>query len=285
MNRCPEFNITGPEHLSGLAYFSHLGELGASDIHAQRTRASAALISALEIEKHHCVLEVGCGTGKTLTRLARCVGAASSSAQPRIIAADFSPAMLATTRQRLRWAGLQNAVQTVRSHLAHVPLKDSSLDRVYCESVLCIHDEVTAMTALRNIFRMLKPGGRFVANEAIWRETISDAHLADVYQRCLQHFGTCQGCPQPWRIGDWVAAMHSVGFEVTNQRLSDACARIPMMLARPTLADVMFDKLLPHLRRLKPRVRAVAAHYDALYKLHAGEGATIEDWLFVLKKP
>lgn len=48
------------DHFSGLRYFSHLGALGASDVHALRAQASAALMSALQLEANQRVLEMGC---------------------------------------------------------------------------------------------------------------------------------------------------------------------------------------------------------------------------------
>lgn len=284
MSQHPSPEPQDVNHFSGLTYFSHLGALGASDVHALRARASAALMAALQIANDQCVLELGCGTGKTLMRVAHQTG----GARARIIGADFSPDMLAATWQRVRWAGMQHKVRLVRSHIGRVPLADGSVDRAYCESALCFHDEATATTALRNIFRILKSGGCFAANEAIWRESTSDERIADVYDRCLQHFGTCQGCPQTWRIHHWLEVMRSIGFEVTAKPLHEACAQAPHSLAHLSLMPLkerVFDPVFSLLRKLKPTVRAAAAHYDALYKLHAGEGATIEDWLFVLRKP
>ena len=77
-------------------------------------------------------------------------------------------------RRRLRLAGLgkRSSVQPVKPG-ERLPFGDATYDRIYTESVLGFQDEAGTEALLSEICRVLKPGGRFVANEAIWRAGVS----------------------------------------------------------------------------------------------------------------
>ncbi len=261
---------------AGLRYFSHLGRLGLSDVHAMGGRASAALIHALQLADGQRVLEIGFGTGATLARVAQIW-------QVRLVGMDFSAGMHEAATQRLKMTGVPSRVQLIRAHLGALPLRAGFLDRAYSESALCFHDEPTATAALNTIRRALKPGGIFVANEAVWKDDAPDAQIQHACERALHDFGSCQSCPQGWRLGDWINVMQRAGFEVSVTPLSEACAEAPE-LNRNKWAATHFGWQSALRRVLDPALMAERAHYESLYKNHRGEGALTGDWLFVLKR-
>jgi len=53
------------------------------------------------------------------------------------------------------------------------------------------------------IFRVLKPGARFVANEAVWRAGVSAERVAAVNAACLADFGVRQASAEPWALPDY----------------------------------------------------------------------------------
>lgn len=99
------------------------------------------------------VLDAGTGDGTYALEAAR--GGAS------VLAIDTDPAMLAAARHR---AGESPAaVDLVRAAIEAIPAKDGAFDLVLAITVLCfVHD---ARAALRELARVLAPGGRLVLGE------------------------------------------------------------------------------------------------------------------------
>lgn len=98
------------------------------------------------------VLEVGCGTGTTALRLAPCVA--------RLVATDVSGEMIAIAREKAAAQGCANAVfEAARADAPDRP--DGSFDAVLAFNVL--HLVAARAAVLRNIHRLLKPGGLFIS--------------------------------------------------------------------------------------------------------------------------
>jgi len=98
------------------------------------------------------VLDVAAGTGTSSASLAR--------SGARVIAADFSPGMIAVGRRRQ--AGNTN-VEFVQADATQLPFDDDSFDAVTISFGL--RNIVDPDAALREFFRVAKPGGRVVVCE------------------------------------------------------------------------------------------------------------------------
>jgi SAM-dependent methyltransferase len=99
--------------------------------------------------RHHRgerVLEVGCGTGCDLLQFAR-HGALATGV-------DITPRHLELARQRVG-----NLATVVRGDGRNLPFPDASFDYVYSHGVLHHSDEPRKV--VQEIFRVLRPGGRF----------------------------------------------------------------------------------------------------------------------------
>jgi SAM-dependent methyltransferase len=104
------------------------------------------------------VLDLGTGTGSVAMRAAALVGPAG-----KIIGVDISPEMLAVTRQRLVEAGYPN-VDLREGRAEQLPADDEAFDAVLASlSLMYVLDRAAAAREMR---RVLRPGGRFVA--AVW---------------------------------------------------------------------------------------------------------------------
>jgi ubiquinone/menaquinone biosynthesis C-methylase UbiE len=99
------------------------------------------------------ILDVGCGDAVLAVALAQ-RGAL-------VTGLDADPGMLAAGRARAEASGV--AVQLVHGDLRALPFADASFDIVVAVTVLCFVDD--AALALREMARVLRPGGRLVIGE------------------------------------------------------------------------------------------------------------------------
>lgn len=99
------------------------------------------------------ILDVGCGDGVLAAGLAR-VGAV-------VTGVDSDPRMLVAGRARAQRASV--AVEFVEGDIRALPFTDALFDVVIAVTVLCFVPD--AARALREMARMLKPGGRTVIGE------------------------------------------------------------------------------------------------------------------------
>lgn len=102
------------------------------------------------------VADVSCGTGIMARRLAlwgKC---------KHIIALDYSELMLAQLQQRMKLDGISpSQITIIRADVEALPLASNSIDAIYTGAAMhCWNDAIEGM---RNIYRVLRPGGKLLA--------------------------------------------------------------------------------------------------------------------------
>lgn len=133
------------KHMPLAFYDAFTRLLGARDAHWR-------LIAQAGIEPGSTVLEIGCGTGNVLLLAARAVPGAT------LIGLDPDPRVLAIAARKARRAGV--SMQLDQGYADRLPYPDGSVDRVL--SALMLHHMPAAEQheALREVRRVLAPGGR-----------------------------------------------------------------------------------------------------------------------------
>lgn len=116
------------------------------------------LIRRFDVKPQDHILEIGCGPGYFSPAAAR------SAPAGRLVILDTQEAMVAMAMQRLERAGAEN-VSAVVADAAHSPFADSSFDIVFLVTVLGEVSDPPA--AMREIARILRPGGRVFITEAL----------------------------------------------------------------------------------------------------------------------
>jgi len=125
-------------------------------------------VDVLDVRPGHTVLDIGCGPGTDLQRLADITGSEGA-----VIGVDRDPAMVAEAGRRV--AGL--ATVSLREGDVHdLPLAAASVDRARTDRVLQhVADPATAMAEAR---RVLRPGGVLGMAEPDWDTvTVADDDL------------------------------------------------------------------------------------------------------------
>jgi ubiquinone/menaquinone biosynthesis C-methylase UbiE len=119
------------------------------------------------------VLDLGCGPGTDLDRLADAVGGAGS-----VVGVDRQPRMLAEALRRL--AHRPN-VTLLLGDLHDLPLPDAGFDRARVDRVL--QHVAEPAQALREVRRVLRPGGLFGMAEPDWDTLAVDDEDLDTSRR------------------------------------------------------------------------------------------------------
>ena len=125
-----------------------------------------SLITRADLRAGEKVLDLGSGTGAVAEQAAKMV-----SSKGQILGVDISPDMIAISQRIMNERGLTN-VTMLEGRAEALPIEDGSVDVVLASlSLMYVIDRAAAA---REIARVLKPHGRFVA--AVW----SDAEQCDI---------------------------------------------------------------------------------------------------------
>lgn len=112
------------------------------------------------------VLDIGCGCGLDSQMAALYVGATG-----RVLGVDMSPEMLAVAQAGLGVGGLTN-VRLIEGRAESLPVESGWADLVISNGVLNL--TTCKQSALAELFRVLKPGGRFQAADLVLVETLPE---------------------------------------------------------------------------------------------------------------
>lgn len=218
-------------------YVAHAEEIARSD---GFRRLRDEIIARAELAADDEVVDLGSGTG--LLTLP-----AASRAQ-RVWAVDISPRMGEYLEVKARSAGLDN-VETASASIVSLPLVDGAAD--VAVSNYCFHHVPAAekMVALREVYRVLRPGGRVVIGDMMFSPTALDARSRTVLSSKIRTM-LRRGPAGLWRLAKnalrlltgrwerpatpewWQGALPQAGFErveieVLEHEGGIVCARKP----------------------------------------------------------
>jgi SAM-dependent methyltransferase len=123
--------------------------------------ATRELLGLCHVDEAREVLEVGCGIGVGPANLAL-------GHDCRVVGVDRSPQMIEWARRRAREHGVAERVELLVADATDLPFDDGRFDVAYAESVLGFVGDRAA--ALREMARVVRPGGHVGINESIWTE-------------------------------------------------------------------------------------------------------------------
>ena len=110
-----------------------------------------ALVKQAGLEKGHRVLDIGCGTATLTILIKRTCG------DCKVLGLDSDPAILEVARRKIARAGLN--IRLIHGTATVLPFPDSAFDRVFTSLVLHHLSLEDRAHALKEILRVLKPGG------------------------------------------------------------------------------------------------------------------------------
>jgi SAM-dependent methyltransferase len=180
------------------------------------TPLARRMIGLAGFERGQQVLDVGTGTGLVAMEAASQVGR-----EGRVLGIDLSEGMLNVARAKASLAGLSERLQFRRMDAEALKLEDRSFDTVV--SLFALFHFPNPLIALREMYRVARPGGRVVIGVGIGSPLFSWCGLVHRL-KCFPQFwlvlrgrrltapGLLNGlvethfpCASPTEIPDWVA--------------------------------------------------------------------------------
>ena len=120
------------------------------------------------------VLDLGCGHGHSLTELA------ARAAAGHVVGVDPSELMVEIASRRNRMPINAARVDVVLASAESLPFPEGAFDKVLCVHVLYFWTDIGA--CLREIARVLKPGGRFALLFCTKSDPATAAFPAEIYR-------------------------------------------------------------------------------------------------------
>ena len=174
------------------------------------------------------VVDVACGTGIVARQAAPRVGAAGT-----VVAVDVNPAMLTVARSLPVPEGA--AIDLREGSVLALPLSNNTFDLALCQHGLQFFPDRPA--ALRELFRVLRPGGRIAVS--VWRSLEHQPASQLIWEAIARHLSTTTATLLPsFTLGDageLRALLESAGFAdvtVIARSYTVREPRSPQLIAR-----------------------------------------------------
>lgn len=151
----------------------------------------------IELKQGEVVLDLGCGAGLDLYFYAKAVGA-----DGKAYGLDISEDMVNKARRNMETAGIKNA-EIKCGHSDNLPFGDNFFDVVASNGIYNLSPDKKKV--MREVFRVLKPGGRTVFCEIALKEALPENIRKDI-----NDWFRCIGGALPER--DFLALMEETGF-------------------------------------------------------------------------
>lgn len=197
-------------------------------------RFTDLLISHLNLQPGHRLLDVGCGTGRPAVQIARTTGAHVTG-----ITVSTSQVELATDYAREQ--GMSEQVRFERISAMEMPFADASFDRAMAfESIF----HMDRARVFEQMARVVRPGGRVVIADGVLYSPMTDEQREIVYRG----FEVTELAP----VEDYIRDMKAVG------------------LTGITCLDVTLNTMMPTIDRSLALLRSGACH-DRLREVYTDD--------------
>lgn len=224
-----------PEPDANLSYFSHpdtVLDYGRAAVRLGLWESERVILTK-HVPKSACVLELGCGAGRVSAALAR-------AGWIDLVATDFAPAMVEAARAVCETLGVTDRVRCAVADATALPFDDGVFDAAIFafNGLQMIPKASRRETALREIARVLRPGGVFIFTGHD-RSATRTEHWAEVKRRWARgersadedDFGdTVYGTPQgrvfihSTEETEMAALLHRCGFTTVFSAMRSAIA-------------------------------------------------------------
>lgn len=144
------------------------------NMNSRHSRVTDWGLSHITIRPADVVLDVGCGGGRTVAKLA------GVAAEGKVYGVDFSAESVAMARKMNRQAISAGRVDIREASVSHLPFADGTFDVVTAVETHFWWPDL--QNDVREVFRVVKPGGTVAIIAEIYRGAkTATAHIAEKY--------------------------------------------------------------------------------------------------------
>lgn len=188
-------------------YLDFLSKFGVGGAHPGGINLTKEIFKFEKVSNTAHILDVGCGTGQTAAYLAYEYGA-------KVTGLDINSIMVAKAKSRMKKNRLP--VKIIQGSIENTQLPDKQFDVILSESVLSF---VNKPSAIKEIFRLLKNGGRFIAIEFTITQQIEAKSAEEIkefygFDSCLMKM-------------DWVYLFKQAGFNNIRIQKNKSISSVP----------------------------------------------------------
>lgn len=174
-------------------------------------------IAMLQLDKDAVVLEIGAGTGA----LARAVAPLCR----KVTAADVSPIMLQYAMNQAKKENLSN-INFVHAGFLSLEIPEASVNAVVTGLALHHLPDTWKAVALRNIFRWLKPGGKFILFDVVfdWQDETPEHYFSRIVAaEDVSRPNLARHIAQEYSTLNWVmrGLIERAGFIIENEQCNN----------------------------------------------------------------
>jgi ubiquinone/menaquinone biosynthesis C-methylase UbiE len=138
-----------------------LGRLVLRNMNSRHSKVTDWGLGHVLIEKQYVILDVGCGGGRTLSKLAE------RATQGKAYGVDYSEeSVAASKRMNARWVEMGRA-EVLHGSVSQLPFLEAMFDLVTAVETHFWWPNLP--TDMREIFRVLKPGGKLIIVAEVYR--------------------------------------------------------------------------------------------------------------------
>jgi arsenite methyltransferase len=187
-------------------------------------------VAPASLRKGEIVLDLGSGAGRDCFIAANKVGKSG-----RVIGVDMTPEMVDRARENVEKGNYKN-VEFRLGEIENLPVADNSVDVVLSNCVINLVPDKGKV--FREMFRALKPGGRFVISDVVLLKELPDfiKNSVEAYVSCLA--GAIMK-------DEYIGAIKAAGFQGVKV-IDEASFPTESVLDHPTAKTIIANfKILP----------------------------------------
>ncbi|RIK47175.1 MAG: SAM-dependent methyltransferase [Chloroflexi bacterium] len=221
------------------------------------------LVELAEPTPQSIALDIATGGGHTALALSSAVGS--------VVASDLTPEMLNAAETFIRGQGVENVTFEI-AEAEQLPFADASFDIVSCR--IAPHHFVDPRAYVREVARVLRPGGRFVMMDST---PVGDGELDEFINR-VEHWRDPTHV-RSYTEAEWRSWMEAAGLTVDHWEANHRVFEFRDWAARAGMDPQERDRLEQYMLNAPERVRSA---YEITYN-QDGSISTFLDNKFILR--
>ncbi|MFC0524897.1 class I SAM-dependent methyltransferase [Pontibacillus salicampi] len=174
-------------------YLDVLASFGIGGAHPGGFDLTKKIINSFQLEKHHSVLDIGCGTGQTASYIHERYGS-------DVIGIDNHEIMCDKALHRIQQLGYP--VEIIQGKAEQLPIEDEMVDFVIAESVLTFTE---VPKSLRECKRVLAPNGTLYMVEMTMNLPLTEGE-----KKSMEHIYGIDAVLSEW---EWKDQLLQAGFQ------------------------------------------------------------------------